>query len=219
MKDKLGYDFVRDIAPVAGIHVVPMVMEVHPSVAATNVAEFVALAKQQPGKINMGSAGTGSVTHIAGELFQLLAGVSLYHIPYRGSQIFQALMAGQVQVYFGIVASSLPHIKAGKFRALAVTTATRSHVLPEVPPLSDYLPGYELSSWYGIGAPKKTPPAVIETLNRAVNDVLAEVAFKAQIAELGGTTLPGTPADFGALIADNSEKMAKVIQVANINLE
>jgi tripartite-type tricarboxylate transporter receptor subunit TctC len=219
MKDKLGYDFVRDIAPVAGIHVVPMVMEVHPSVAATTVAEFIALAKQQPGKINLGSAGTGSVTHIAGELFQLLAGVSLYHVPYRGAQILPALMAGQVQVYFGIVASSLPHIRAGKFRALAVTTATRSHVLPEVPPLGDSLPGYELSSWYGIGAPKNTPAAVIETLNRAVNDVLADAAFKAQIADLGGTTLPGSPADFAALITTNSEKLGKVIQVANINLE
>jgi len=219
MKDKLGYDFARDIEPVAAIHVVPLVMEVHPAVAATNVAEFVALAKQQPGKINMGSAGTGSVTHIAGELFQLLAGVSLYHIPYRGSQIFQGLLGGQVQVYFGPVASSLPLINAGKFRALAVTTATRSHVLPEVPPLGDHLAGYELSSWYGIGAPKGTPAVAIETINRAVNDALADPAFKAQLNDLGGTPLPGSPADFGRLIAADSKKMAKVIEVANINLE
>ena len=219
MKDKLAYDFIRDIAPVAGIHQVPLVMEVHPSVPATTVAEFIALTKENPGRINMGSAGTGTITHIAGELFQMMAGVSMFHIPYRGAQIFQGIIGGQVQVYFGPVASSLPHIKAGKLRALAVTSAKRSHVLPDVPTLDETLPGYELSAWYGLGAPAGTPPAAIDTLNRAVNAVLSDPAFKTQLADMGGTPLPGSPAEFGRLIAAETEKMAKVIQVANINVE
>jgi len=219
MKDRLPYDFVRDIAPVAAIYRVPMVMEVHPSVPATTVPELIALAKETPGRINMASAGTGTITHIAGELFQILAGVSLFHVPYRGAQVFQGIIGGQVQVYFGPVASSLPHIKAGKLRALAVTTATRSHVLPDVPTLADYLPGYELSAWYGLGVPKGTPTGTIDTLNGAVNAALAEPAFKAQLADMGGTTLPGSPAAFGRLIATDAEKMARVIQVANINIE
>ena len=219
MKDKLAYDFIRDIAPVAGIHRVPMVMEVHPSVPATTVAELIALAKENPGRINMGSAGTGTITHIAGELFQMMAGVSMFHVPYRGAQIFQGIIGGQVQVYFGPVASSLPHIKAGKLRALAVTSATRSHVLPDVPTLDETLPGYELSSWYGLGAPTGTPPSAIDALNRAVNAALSDPAFKTQLADMGGTPLPGSPAEFGRLIAAETEKMAKVIQVANINVE
>ena len=219
MKDKLAYDFVRDIAPVAAIYRVPLVMEVHPSVPATTVAEFIALARENPGRINMASAGTGTVTHIAGELFQMMAGVSLFHVPYRGAQVFQGMIGGQVQVYFGPVASSLPHIKAGKLRALAVTTATRSHVLSDVPTLADDLPGYELSAWYGLGVPKGTPAEAIETLNRAVNAALAEPAFKAQLADMGGTPLPGSPAEFGRLIAVDTEKMGRVIQVANINIE
>jgi tripartite-type tricarboxylate transporter receptor subunit TctC len=213
MKDRLTYDFVRDIAPVAAIYRVPLVMEVHPSVPATTVPEFIAFAKENPGRINMASAGTGTVTHIAGELFQMLTGVSLFHVPYRGAQVFQGIIGGQVQVYFGPVASSLPHIKAGKLRALAVTTATRSHVLPDVPTLADYLPGY------GVGVPKGTPAVAIETLNRAVNAALAEPAFKAQLADMGGTPLPGSPAEFGRLIAADTEKMGRVIQVANINVE
>jgi tripartite-type tricarboxylate transporter receptor subunit TctC len=219
MKDRLPYDFIRDIAPVAAIYRVPLVMEVHPSVPATTVPELIALAKESPGRINMASAGTGTVTHIAGELFQILAGVSLFHVPYRGAQVFQGILGGQVQVYFGPVASSLPHIKAGKLRALAVTTATRSHVLPDVPALADYLPGYELSAWYGLGMPKGAPAEAIDTLNRAVNAALAEPAFKAQLADMGGTPLPGSPAEFGRLIATDTEKMGKVIQVANINVE
>jgi tripartite-type tricarboxylate transporter receptor subunit TctC len=219
MKDKLSYDFIRDIVPVAGIYQLPMVMEVHPSVPATTVPEFIALAKENPGRINLGSAGTGTVTHIAGELFQMMAGVSLFHVPYRGAQVFQGIIGGQVQVYFGPVASSLPHIKAGKLRALAVTTATRSHVLPDVPTLADYLPGYELSAWYGLGMPKGAPPEAIETLNRAVNAALAEPAFKAQLADMGGTPLPGPPVELGRLIATDTEKMEKVIRVANINIE
>lgn len=219
IKDRLPYDFIRDIAPVAGIHAVPMVMEVHPSVPATTVPEFIAFAKANPGKVNLASAGTGTVTHIAGELFQIMTGVPLFHIPYRGAQVFQGMITGQAQVYFGPVASSLPHIKAGKLRALAVTSKTRSHVLPDVPTLDDYLPGYDLTAWYGLGAPQGTPAAVIETLNRAVNTVLDDPAFKARLADLGGTPLVGPPAAFGKLIAIDTEKLAKVIQVANINLE
>ena len=219
MKDKLSYDFIRDIAPVAGIHRVPLVMEVHPSVPATTVAEFIALAKENPGSVNMASAGTGTITHIAGELFQMMAGVSMFHIPYRGAQVFQGMLGGQVQVYFGPVASSLPHIKAGKLRALAVTSATRSHVLPDVPTLDETLPGYELSAWYGLGAPTGTPAVAIDALNRAVNATLSDPAFKTQLADLGATPLPGSPAEFGRLIAAETEKMAKVIQVANINVE
>lgn len=219
LKDKLPFDFVRDIAPVAGIYGVPMVMEVHPSVPATTVPEFIAFARENPGKVNMGSAGTGTVTHIAGELFQMMAGISLFHIPYRGAQVFQGLIAGQAQIYFGPVASSFPHIKAGKLRALAVTSKTRSHLLPDVPTLDEYLPGYDISAWYGLGAPRGTPAAVIETLNRAVNAALDDPAFKARLTDLGGTPLVGPPAEFGKLIAVDAEKMAKVIQVANINLE
>jgi tripartite-type tricarboxylate transporter receptor subunit TctC len=152
IKDKLNYDFIRDITPIAGIYRVPLVMEVHPSVPAASVTEFIALAKEKPGKINMASAGTGTGTHIAGELFQMMAGVSLFHVPYRGMQALRDLLAGEVQFYFGPVTSSIAHIKAGKLRPLGVTTATRSHVLPDVPTLSEFLPGYEFSAWYGLGA-------------------------------------------------------------------
>jgi tripartite-type tricarboxylate transporter receptor subunit TctC len=219
MKDKLPYDFVRDIVPVAGIHGVPLVMEIHPSVPATTVPEFIAYAKANARNVNMASAGTGTVTHIAGELFQMMAGISLFHVPYRGAQVFQGMISGQAQLYFGPVASSLPLVKSGKLRALAVTSATRSHVLPDVPTLAEYLPGYELSAWYGLGAPKGIPAAAVEKLNRAVNDALADPAFKARLEELGGTPLPGPPAAFAKVIAVDAEKMAKVIQVANINLE
>jgi tripartite-type tricarboxylate transporter receptor subunit TctC len=219
IKDKLTYDFQRDIAPVAGIYRQPLVMEVHPSVPANNVTEFIALAKQRPGKINMASAGVGTGTHIAGEMFQQAAGVSLFHVPYRGVQALRDTVAGQADVYFGVVASSLPQIKAGKLRALAVTTATRSAVLPEVPAMSEFLSGYEFSAWYGVGAPRATPAAAITVLNREVNAALADPAFKAQLEELGGIPFSGTPADLGALIAADTEKIGKVIRVANITIE
>ena len=219
IKDKLSYHFIRDIAPVAGIHRLPLVMEVHPSIPASTVPEFIALAKERPGKINMASAGIGTGTHLAGELFQMMAGVSLFHVPYRGVQALRDLLAGEVQVYFGPVVSSLAHIKAGKLRPLAVTTATRSHVLPDVPTLDEYLPGYEFSAWYGLGAPRGTPVEVIEALNKAVNAALADPAFKAQLADLGGTPLAGSAAEFGRLIAVDTEKMGKVIRVANVNVE
>jgi tripartite-type tricarboxylate transporter receptor subunit TctC len=219
LKDKLPYDFVRDITPVAGIYSVPLVMEVHPDVPATTVPEFIAYAKANPGKVNLASAGTGTITHIAGELFQMMAGVSLFHIPYRGAQVFQGMIAGQAQLYFGPVTSSLGHIKAGKLRALAVTGLTRSPALPDIPILADYLTGYDLGSWYGLGVPRGTPPVAIDTLNRAVNAVLAEPAFKERIAEFGGTPMPGPPSTLGKLIAADTEKMAKVIQAANIIVE
>ena len=219
IKDKLSYDFQRDIAPVAGIYRQPLVMEVHPSVPANTVTEFIALAKQRPGKINMASAGVGTGTHIAGEMFQIAAGVSLFHVPYRGVQALRDTVAGQADVYFGVVASSLPQIKAGKLRALAVTTASRSAVLPDVPAMAEFLPGYEFSAWYGVGAPRATPAVAITTLNREVNAALADPPFKAQLEELGGIPFSGTPAEFRALIASDTEKIGTVIRVANITIE
>jgi len=219
IKDRLTYDFVRDIAPVAGIYRQPLVMEVHPSVPANTVAEFIALAKERPGKINMASAGVGTGTHIAGEMFQMAAGVSLFHVPYRGVQALRDTVAGQADVYFGVVASSLPQIKAGKLRALAVTTASRSTVLPDVPAMAEFLPGYEFSAWYALGAPRGTPAPVLERLNKEVNAALADAAFAAQLAELGGIPMPGTPAALGILIAADTEKIGKVIRVANIVIE
>jgi tripartite-type tricarboxylate transporter receptor subunit TctC len=219
LKDKLPYDFIRDIAPVAGIYRQPLVLEVHPSVPATTVTEFIALAKAKPGKINMASAGVGTGTHLAGELFQLAAGVSLFHVPYRGVQALRDVVAGQADCYFGVVASSLPQIRSGKLRALAVTTATRSAVLPDVPAMAEYLPGYEFSAWYGLGAPKATPAEAIERLNKEVNAALADPQFSTQLADLGGIPLGGSPADFARLIAADTEKIAKVIKAANLVLD
>ena len=219
LKDKLPYDFIRDIAPVAGVYRQPLVMEVHPSVPATTVAEFIALAKSKPGKINMASAGVGTGTHLAGELFQLSAGVSLFHVPYRGVQALRDVVAGQADLYFGVVASSLPQIKAGKLRALAVTTATRSPVLPDVPAMAEFLPGYEFSAWYGLGAPTGTPAEIIERLNKEVHAALGDPQFSAQLTELGGTPLPGSPADFARLIAADTDKIGKMIKAANLVLE
>ena len=213
---KLNFDFIRDIAPVASIVRMPLVMEVHPSVSTRTVAEFIAYAKANPGKINLASAGTGSLTHVAGEMFKTMAGVDLFHVPYRGSQVFPALLAGDVHVYFGPLLSSIEYVRAGKLRALAVTTTTRSDVLPDVPVLSDTVPGYEASAWFGIGAPKNTPTELIERLNKEVNIIIADPKFKARLANLGGTVLPGSPADFGKLISDETKKWGKVIVAANI---
>jgi tripartite-type tricarboxylate transporter receptor subunit TctC len=213
---KLNFDFIRDIAPVASIVRMPLVMEVHPSVSARTVAEFIAYAKANPGKINLASAGTGSLTHVAGEMFKTMAGVDLFHVPYRGSQVFPALLAGDVHVYFGPLLSSIEYVRAGKLRALAVTTTTRSDVLPDVPVLSDTLPDYEASAWFGIGAPKNTPTELIERLNKEVNVSIAEPNFKARLANLGGTVLAGSPVDFGKLISDETKKWGKVILAANI---
>jgi tripartite-type tricarboxylate transporter receptor subunit TctC len=217
--DKLNYNFIRDIVPIASIVRVPLVMEVHPSVPARTVAEFIAYAKANPGKINMASAATGGLTHVAGELFKMMAGVDLFHVPYRGAQVFPALLAGEAQVYVGPLLSSIGYVRAGNLRALAVTTTTRSPVLPDIPALSETLPGYEASTWYGIGAPKNTPAEIIKRLNTQVNASLADANFQARLANLGATVLPGSPADFGKLIADETEKWGKVVRTANIKPE
>jgi tripartite-type tricarboxylate transporter receptor subunit TctC len=217
--DKLNYNFIRDIVPIASIVRVPLVMEVHPSVPARTVAEFIAYAKANPGKINMASAATGGLTHVAGELFKMMAGVDLFHVPYRGAQVFPALLAGEAQVYVGPLLSSIGYVRAGNLRALAVTTTTRSPVLPDIPALSETLPGYEASTWYGIGAPKNTPAEIIKRLNTQVNASLADANFQARLANLGATVLPGSPADFAKLIADETEKWGKVIRTAGIKVE
>jgi tripartite-type tricarboxylate transporter receptor subunit TctC len=217
--DKLNYNFIRDIVPIASIVRVPLVMEVHPSVPARTVAEFIAYAKANPGKINMASAATGGLTHVAGELFKMMAGVDLFHVPYRGAQVFPALLAGEAQVYVGPLLSSIGYVRAGNLRALAVTTTTRSPVLPDIPALSETLPGYEASTWYGIGAPKNTPAEIIKRLNTQVNASLADANFQARLANLGATVLPGSPADFAKLIADETEKWGKVIRTVNIKAE
>jgi len=213
---KLNYDFSRDIAPVATICRAPLVMEVHPSVAAQSVEEFIDHAKAHPDKVNLASAGIGSIPHMAGEMFKVMAGVDLFHVPYRGAQVFPAMLAGEVQVYFGPLLSSIGYVRAGKLRALAVTTTTRSEALPDVPAMAETLPGYEASAWYGIGAPKGTPAEIMEKLNRAVGASLADPQFGARLAHLGATVLAGTPADFGKLIADETRKWGKVVVAANI---
>jgi tripartite-type tricarboxylate transporter receptor subunit TctC len=213
---KLNFDLIHDFAPVASISRVPFVMEVHPSVPANTVAEFIAYAKANPGKINMASAGIGNTTHVCGELFKMLASVDLFHVPYRGAQVFPALLAGEAQVYFGPLLSSIGYVRAGNLRALAVTTATRSPVLPDIPALSETLPGYEASAWYGIVAPKNTPVEIIKSLNTEVNASLADANFQARLATLGATVLPGSPADFAKLITDETIKWGKVILAANI---
>src|SRR6266702_6728531 len=213
---KLNFDFIRDIAPVASIGRVPFVMEVPPSVPAKTVAEFIAYAKGNPGKINLASAGTGSLTHVAGELFKTMAGVDLVHVPYRGAQVFPALLTGEAQVYFGPLLSSIEYVRAGNFRALAVTTAARSPILPDVPALGETLPGYEASSWYGLGGPKRTPEEVIEKLNKEVNVSIADPKLQARLADLGGTVLGGSPADFAKLISDEVKKWSRVILAANM---
>lgn len=217
---KLSFNFLKDIAPVAGIMRVPNVMEVHPSVPAKTVAEFIAYAKANPGKINWATSGNGTSVHLSGELFKLMTGVELTHIPYKGSApALTDMLAGTVQLMFDNMPPSLPHIRAGKLRALAVTTAMRSDALPDVPTVAETVPGYEASAFYGIGVPKGTPPEIIEKLNKEVNAGLADPNIKARLAELGGILIPGTPADFGKLVADETEKWAKVIKAGGVALE
>jgi len=218
--DKLNFVFLRDIAPVAGITRVANVMVVNLSVPAKTVPEFIAYAKANPDRINMASGGTGSSNHISGELFKMMAGVRMVHVPYRGgSPALADLMGGQVQVLFIAVASSIEYIKTGKLRALAVTTATRSEALPDLPTIGDFVPGYEESNWWGFGAPRNTPPAVVDRLNQEINAALADPRIKARLAELGGAVLAGSPADFGKLIADETEKLGRVVKFANIKPE
>jgi tripartite-type tricarboxylate transporter receptor subunit TctC len=218
--DNLNFNFIRDIAPVAFMDRVANLLEVNPSVPAKTVPEFIAYAKSNPGKINMASGGTGSSQHVAGELFKMMAGVDLVHVPYRGvAPALTDLLAGQVQVLFDTVPASLPHIKAGKLRALAVTTAARSEALPDVPTVGDFVPGYEASSIHGIGAPRNTPADIIDRLNKEVNAALADPKFKARIADLGGIVAVGSPADFGKIIAEETEKWAKVVKFSGAKAE
>ena len=198
----------------------PIVMVVNPSVPAKTVPEFIAYAKANPGKINMASAGIGSPAHVAGELFKMMTGIDMVHVPYRGAApALTDLLAGQVQVFFAITPASIEHIRAGKLRALAVTTATRSEALPDVPTVGEFVPGYEASGWFGIGAPKNTPAEIIDRLNKEINAALADPRVKARFAELGGTVFAGSPADFGKLIADETEKWGKVVKFAGIKAE
>jgi tripartite-type tricarboxylate transporter receptor subunit TctC len=218
--EKRNFNLIRDIAPVASIDRVPHVMEVNPSFPGKTVPEFIAYAKSNPGKINFASAGNGSPQHVAGELFKMMSGIDMVHVPYRGeAPALTDLLGGQVQVYFGTLPGSIEQIRADKLRAMAVTTEKRLEVLPNVPTVGDFLNGFEASSWQGIGVPKNTPVEIVEKLNKEINAGLADPKMKAQLADLGGTVLAGSPAEFGKLIAEDTDKWAKVIRAANIKAE
>ncbi len=218
--DNLSYNFIRDIAPVAGISHEPNVMVVHPSLPANTVPEFIAHAKANPSTINYASAGIGSSQHMAGELFKMMAGINMVHVPYRGSApALTSVLGGQVQVMFASMPSSIGYVRASQLRALAVTTATRSDTLPDIPTVGNFLPGFEASPFYGVGAPKNTPPEIVERLNKEINAGLSDPSLKARLTDLGGTALPGSPAEFGELIANETEKWAKVTKFANIKAE
>jgi tripartite-type tricarboxylate transporter receptor subunit TctC len=218
--EKLTFHFIQDIVPVAGIMRTPLVVLVNPSVPAMTALEFIAYAKANPGEINMASGGNGTPSHMSGELLRMMAGVDLVHVPYRGlGPALTDLLGGQVQVMFGGTTASIPYTRAGKLRALAVTTAARSELLPDVPVLGDFVPGYEASQWYGIGAPKNTPTEIIDRLNKEINASLGDPKIKARLTELGGTALPGSPGDFGKLIAEETEKWGKVVKFAGIKAD
>jgi tripartite-type tricarboxylate transporter receptor subunit TctC len=218
--EKLNFNFIRDIAPVAGLVRLPNVVEVNPSVPVKTVAELITYAKANPGKINMATAGIGVSGHMAGELFKAMTGINMVHVPYRGSTpALTDLIGGQVQIMFEPPAASIEYIKAGKLRALAVTTAARSEALPELPTVAEFVPGYEASTWYGVGVPKNTPVEIIDKLNKEINAALSEPRLKVRIADLGGTPLTGSPADFGRHIAAETEKWGKVIRAANIKAQ
>jgi tripartite-type tricarboxylate transporter receptor subunit TctC len=218
--EKLNFNFIRDIAPVASITRAPHMIVVHPSFPAKTVPEFIAFAKANPRKVSMASAGIGTPSHMSGELFKMMAGINMVHVPYRGAgQALVDLLGGQVQVFFSSLPSSTAYVRTGDLRALGVTTATRSETLPDVPAIGDFLPGYEASGITGLGAPKNTPADIIETLNKEVNAGLADPKIKARLAELGATALPGSPADFGKLIADQTEKWGKVVKFVGVKRE
>jgi tripartite-type tricarboxylate transporter receptor subunit TctC len=218
--DNLNFNFIRDIAPVAGIVRVPNVMVVNPSVPAKTAPEFIAYAKANPGKVDYASAGNGTTVHLAGELFNMMAGVAMVHVPYRGSApALTDMLGGQVQVMFDALPSSIEHVRSGKLRALAVTTAARSPALPDIPTLGDFVPGFEASVWQGIGVPRSTPPLIVEKLNKEINAALADPGIRAQLASLGGTELALSPAEFGMLIAEETEKWARVIRGASIKTQ
>ena len=218
--DKLNFNLIRDIVPVASISREPQILALHPSIPTNTVSEFIAYAKANPGKISMASGGNGTPAHIAGELFKMMTGVNLVHVPYRGAApALTDLIGGHVQVMFVAMASGIEYVRAGKLRSLAVTTVMRSEALPDVPILGDFVAGYESSAWYGLGAPKHTPPEIVVTLNTEINAGLANSTIKARLADLGGTALAGSPADFAKLIVDETEKWGKVIRAANIKPE
>jgi tripartite-type tricarboxylate transporter receptor subunit TctC len=218
--DKLPFNFIRDIAPIAIIVRFPNVMVVNPSVPATTVPEFIAYAKANPDKVNMASPGNGSTPHVAGELFKMMSGVNMVHVPYRSVAAGMTdMLSGQVQVTFGTTASTLEYIRAGTLRALAVTTAMRANALPELPTIAEFVPGYEASAWFGAGAPRNTPADIIDKLNSDINACLADPKLKARIADLGGVAITGSPADFGKLIAEETEKWAKVVKFSGAKAE
>jgi tripartite-type tricarboxylate transporter receptor subunit TctC len=218
--ENLNFNFMSDIVPVAGIIRVPFVMEINPSIPAKTVTEFIAYAKANPGKINMASGGIGTSVHIAGELFKMMAGVNLVHVPYRGSApALTDMISGQVHVMFDILTSSIQHIRSGALRALAVTSEMRSEALPDLPTVGDFLPGYEATAWYGIAAPKNTPSEIVDKLNNEVNAGLADPKIKARFAELASAVIPGSPADFGRLVGDEIQKWAKVVKFSGAKPE
>jgi tripartite-type tricarboxylate transporter receptor subunit TctC len=215
--EKLNYNFIRDIAPVAGVMRVPLVMEVNPSIPAKTVPEFIAYARANPGKINFASGGIGTSIHLSGELFKMMTGIDMQHVPYRGNgPALTDLLGGQVQIMFDTMPAAIGYVRAGQLRALAVTTATRSEALPDIPTVGEYVPGYEASSLYGVAAPSNTPTEIVDKLNREINAALADPAMQTRLADLGGIVLAGSPADFGKLIAVETEKWAKVIRTGNI---
>ncbi|MGB7042878.1 MAG: tripartite tricarboxylate transporter substrate binding protein [Xanthobacteraceae bacterium] len=216
----LHFNFIRDAAPVASIATIPLIMEVNPSVSAKTVPEFIAYAKANPGKINMASGGVGSPLHVAGELFKMMAGVDLIHVPYRSEALaLPDLLGGQVQVLFGVMPASLGYVRTGKLRALGVTTAKRQELLPEVPAVAEFLPGFEANGWYGIVVPKGTPTEIVDTLNKTINAALADPTMKQRFVDLGCAVFAGTPADFEKFIVDETEKWARVIKFAGIKPE
>jgi tripartite-type tricarboxylate transporter receptor subunit TctC len=217
---KLNFNFIRDTAPIAGIARVPNVMEVNPEVPAKSVQELIDYAKANPGKVNMASSGNGTSVHLSGELFKMMTGVNMQHVPYRGSApALTDLISGQVQLMFDNMPASIEHIRAGKLRALAVTTAARSPALPDVPTVAETIPGYEASAWFGMSAPKGTPPEIINKLNASISAALADPNIQARLADLGGTVMAGTPADFGKVIADETEKWSKVVNAVGVSVE
>ena len=218
--DKLNFNFIRDIVPIASVSRGPNVIVVNPSVSAKTVPELIAYAKASPGKLNMASPGNGTPPHVAGELFKMMTGVNVVHVPYRGgAPALTDLLGGQVQVMFDALPSSIEHIRSGKLRALAVTTGTPSEVLPDISTVGDFVSSYEMSNWFGVGVPKNTPAEIVEKLHKEINAALADSKLKARLADLGGMVLVGSPSDFGKLIADETEKWGKVIRAANIKAE
>jgi tripartite-type tricarboxylate transporter receptor subunit TctC len=218
--EKLNFNFIRDIAPVASIIKVPNVIVVHPSFPAKTIPEFIALAKANPGKLNMASPGVGTPGHVGGELFKMMTGINMVHVPYRGGgPALTDMLGGQVQVMFSDMPSSIEYIRAGKLRALVVTTATRSEALPDIPTVGEFVPGFEASGWNGVGVPKNTPVEIVDKLNKEINAALADPKIKARLADLGGIPVSSSPADFSKFIADETEKWGKVIRAANIKPE